>query len=298
MPRRGAGASPADIAVVILTMGDRPAELAAAVTSAQRQRGVSTDVVVVANGVDPDVVQAQLANERGVRVVASPSNVGIPAGRNLGARHTTTPLVAFLDDDATYVHDGALGRAHRMFAERPQLGVIALRIVDPSGATLQRWIPRPGRRGAGRSGPVTSFLGGACVIRSAALIETGGFEDQFGYALEETDLAWRLLDRGWLLHYDGADGVEHPATAPTRHAGAIAQTMRNRVWLAHRSLPLPLGAAYILNWLVITALRRPGESPQLVGAIRSAWKQRIGPRQPMSWRTVWTLSRLGRPPIV
>ncbi|MDT4919758.1 MAG: hypothetical protein QOI15_660, partial [Pseudonocardiales bacterium] len=38
------------VGVVVLTMGTRPAELAAALSSVGRQRNVRTDVVVVGNG--------------------------------------------------------------------------------------------------------------------------------------------------------------------------------------------------------------------------------------------------------
>ncbi len=68
-----------------------------------------------------------------------------------------------------------------------------------------------------RSGPVTAFLGGAVVIRRAAFEQVGGYAADFRYAMEETDLALRLIDDGWTIHYDGTPAVIHPRTDPSRH---------------------------------------------------------------------------------
>jgi GT2 family glycosyltransferase len=233
-----------------------------------------------------------------VRIVASTANAGIPGGRNLGAAAATRPLLAFLDDDAWYLDDDVLGRAAAAFAARPRLGVLALRIVDADGVTARRHVPRLGARDPARSGPVTAFLGGAAVVRRDAFDDVDGYPAAFFYAMEETDLSWRLVDRGWSLYYDGRPAVEHPATVPSRHAGHAERTMRNRVWMVHRCLPWPLAITYVLAWTAVTAARAPSSVPTLVGAIRAAWPDRPGPRRPIRWATVWRLTRLGRPPVV
>ncbi len=69
--------------VVVLTMGNRPAELAAGIDSLLAQRDVTLDVVVVGNGWSPSGLPA------GVKTCGLPENVGIPAGRNAGV-----PLVS------------------------------------------------------------------------------------------------------------------------------------------------------------------------------------------------------------
>lgn len=287
----------ADVSVVVLTVGDRPAELTAALGSAQRQSGVFTELVVVANGVPADDLCVDHDLD-GLSVVVSPENLGIPGGRNLGVERSTSPIVAFLDDDGEFVDDGVLARCAAMFRERPTLGAIALRIVDEQGRTARRHVPRIGARDPARSGPVTAFLGGAAVLRAAAFHEAGGFPASFVYAMEETDLALRLIDRGWTIHYDGTPAVFHPATEPNRHAGAGERTMRNRVWLAHRNLPAPLAALYVANWMAVSSTRQPHSAVALARAVRAGWRTRPGPRAPIRWRTVAQLTRLGRPPII
>ena len=282
--------------VVILSMGNRPVELGAAIESAVNQVGVTAEVVVVANGIASG--ELGLPAVRGVRFVELPRNAGIPGGRNAGVAAMTAPVVAFLDDDAAFIDTTVLARAVDRFRAEPRLGVVALRIVDEGGRTARRHVPRIGARDPARSGPVTAFLGGAVVVRTTAFRDVGGYSEMFTYAMEETDIALRLVDHSWEIVYDGTPAVFHPATEPSRHPGAAERTMRNRVWLAHRNLPLVVGVCYVLSWLAISTVRRPAHALTLARAAWSGWRTRPGPRAPIRWRTVARLTRLGRPPVI
>jgi hypothetical protein len=285
-----------NVCVVILSTGNRPVELGAAIESAVGQVNVSAGVVVVANGITSG--ELGLRAVRGLRFVELPQNAGIPGGRNAGAAAATATVIAFLDDDAVFIDATVLARAVDRFRSEPRLGAVALRIVDEDGRTARRHVPRVGARDPARSGPVTAFLGGAVVVRTAAFRDVGGYAEAFSYAMEETDIALRLVDHGWEIVYDGTPAVFHPATEPSRHPGAAEHTMRNRVWLAHRNLPVVVGVGYVLTWLAISTTRRPAHALMLARAAWSGWRTRPGPRAPIRWRTVARLTRLGRPPVI
>jgi len=75
---------------------------------------------------------------------------------------------------------------------------------------------------------------------------------------------------------------------------------RNRVWLARRHLPASLVPLYLSTWSVITLLRRPPATGvrAWAGGFAECWRTPCPPRRPMRWRTVWTMTHLGRPPVV
>ncbi len=57
---------------------------------------------------------------------------------------------------------------------------------------------------------------------------------------------------------------------------------------------------YLGVWLLLTLVRRPS-APALkawFGGFKEGWTTPCGPRRPMQWRTVWRLTRLGRPPVI
>jgi GT2 family glycosyltransferase len=285
----------ASVSCVILTMGDRPAELQRAIASVVAQQGDPAEIVVVGNGVD---VQGLASPARFLRL---PDNVGIPAGRNAGAAATSGELVLFLDDDGWLPETTAMERVRSAFAEDARLGVVSLRIADPdTGQTQRRHVPKLRAADPARSAEVTTFLGGASVVRRAVLDRVGGLPDAFFYAHEETDLAWRALDDGWRIRYLADVLMYHPATAPGRHAAYLRLNARNRVWLARRRLPWPLVPVYLGVWSVLTVARtRPVGSLRVWGAgFVEGWRTDPGERRPMSWRTVVRMTRLGRPPVI
>lgn len=288
------------LGAVVLTMGNRPDELTALLESVAGQRGPAVEVVVVGNGAPLPPLP------KGVRGIELEENLGIPGGRNVGIEAfgphgQDVDAVLFLDDDGFLPQDDVATMLRAAFAADPGLGIVSFRIADPeTGTTQRRHVPRLRASDPLRSSRVTTFLGGACAVRSGVFAQAGELPAEFFYAHEETDLAWRALDAGWSIDYRADIVLHHPATAPSRHAVYHRNVARNRVWLARRNLPWPLVPVYLGTWTVLTVARRPSK-PALrawLGGFREGWRTPCGPRRPMRWRTVWRLTRLGRPPVI
>ncbi|GAA2459067.1 glycosyltransferase [Streptomyces lavendulocolor] len=288
------------LGAVIITMGNRPDDLRALIESVRKQDGDPVEVVVVGNGAPVTGVP------EGVRTIDLPENLGIPGGRNVGIEAfgpggTDVDALLFLDDDGLLPHTDTAELVRQAFTADPRLGIISFRIADPdTGVTQRRHVPRLRASDPMRSSRVTTFLGGANAVRTQVLAEVGGLPAEFFYAHEETDLAWRALDAGWMIDYRADMVLFHPTTAPSRHAVYHRMIARNRVWLARRNLPAPLVPLYLGVWLLLTLARRPSV-PALkawFGGFKEGWTSPCGPRRPMRWRTVWRLTRLGRPPVI
>nr|WP_281260736.1 glycosyltransferase [Murinocardiopsis flavida] len=282
------------VSCVILTMGTRPDELRRAAKSVLEQ-GVDIELIVVSNGAElPDFPENVITR-------SLPENIGIPAGRNKGAELVTGDIILFLDDDGWYRSPDLAKHVQDRFAADPRLGAVSFRIADPDGGPDQRrHLPRLGSSDPLRSSKVTTFLGGACAIRTAAFEKAGGQAEEFFYAHEESDLAWRILDAGYDILYDAEAVMYHPATLPTRHPDFYRLNARNRVWLARRNLPWPLALGYLGSWVAITLLReRDRESLKTwFTGFKEGWRESPGRRRPMKWSTAWRMTKAGRPPII
>ncbi|MEV6165002.1 glycosyltransferase [Streptomyces sp. NPDC052052] len=292
--------TPMKLGAVIITMGNRPEELRALLDSVAKQEGDRIEVVVVGNGAPVPEVPP------GVRTVELPENLGIPGGRNVGIEAFgpsggDVDALLFLDDDGLLPLTDTAELCRQAFEADPRLGIISFRIADPdTGVTQRRHVPRLRASDPMRSSRVTTFLGGANAVRTKVIAEVGPLPGEFFYAHEETDLAWRALDAGWMIDYRADMVLNHPTTAPSRHAVYHRMVARNRVWLARRNLPAPLVPVYLGVWMALTLLRKPS-GPALkawFGGFREGWTTPCGPRRPMKWRTVWRLTRLGRPPVI
>jgi GT2 family glycosyltransferase len=287
-----------ELAVVVLTQCNRPEELRRALASVRAQHGVDLQLVLVVNGAQAEdaarLVVPRL--EEDDHFIVLPENAGIPGGRNIGAAAADAQVLMFLDDDAELLGPDVLAGVVSRFAADDGLGAMAIRLVDHEGLTQRRHVPRVGSRSFARSGEVTHFIGAACAVRAEAFRAVEGFEQRFFYAMEESDLSWRLMDAGWSLWYAADLTAFHPRTTPSRHPGHVLLTARNRFWAAWRSLPLLVALAYVSTWTVL-AVVRGGAARQVLAGYRQAWASRPH-RRPMRWRTVWRMTRLGRPPVL
>ena len=195
------------VSCVVLTMGDRPAELDRAVASAVAmgqgpERG-GVDVVVVGNGADVPAVPA------GVITLRLPENVGVAAGRNAGVAACAGDVVLFLDDDGWFPDPDLGEHVAASFEADPGLAVLSFRVADPEGGPGARWhVPRLRAGDPERSSVVTTFAGGACAIRRSAYQEAGGLPEKFFYGRRDVPKSEvRIVDGGHFALDTAADEI-------------------------------------------------------------------------------------------
>jgi GT2 family glycosyltransferase len=290
---------PPAVGIVVLTQGKRPTELARAVASVAAQSGVDTDIVVVGNGWDPSGATPPLPS--GVKTLALSENLGIPAGRNRGVPVVAGDFLFFLDDDASLPDPGFLAAGIALFDADSGIGLIQPRVVDSERGTSRQWIPRMRKGDAATSGNVFSCWEGAILIRRGVFDAVGGWADEFFYAHEGIELAWRVWDQGLRAWYAGDLVANHPVIQQTRHGDYYRLNARNRVWLARRNLPALLIPLYVGSWTGVQLVRwarQPAALRVWFGGWREGWRSDPGERRPMRWRTVVRMTLAGRPPVV
>lgn len=283
------------IGCVVLTAGRRPEPLRRAVESLLAQTGVELDVVVVGNGWDPSGLPA------GARGVFRATDDGIPAGRNFGARHARGELVLFLDDDAALATGDALARLAARFDD-PSLGMVQPR-VDPlgDGPPAREWVPRLRAGSRHRSGVITHVWEGAVLVRRAAFDAAGGWPEDFRMVHEGIDLSWRVMDAGYRILYAADVAALHPpyAGGSMHNPRDFYYGARNRAWLGRRRLPWVLAIPYVLSYAARTVphLDSPGKRRAALRGYRDGLRS-PGERRPLRARTLWRMTRAGRPPVL
>ncbi|MFL6098504.1 MAG: glycosyltransferase family 2 protein [Actinomycetales bacterium] len=202
-------------------------------------------LILVDNGSTDGTAEAvQRLDRPDVQVVALPANIGA-AARNIGVRLAQTPLVAFADDDSWWEAD-ALDRAAAAFAAHPRLGLLAARLLvgadqatDPvaaqmAAAPLGRHADLPGV-------DILGFLACAAVVRRAAFLATGGFDDVVFFPGEEERVALDLAALGWGMAYVD-EVVAHHLPSQRRESGSDRSGLivRNGILTAVMRRPWPV----------------------------------------------------------
>jgi GT2 family glycosyltransferase len=177
---------------------------------------------------------------------------------------------------------------------------VGFRIADETGVTQRRHVPRLRAGDPMRGGEVTAFLGGAHTLSVPMLREVGHWPEEFFFAHEETDMAWRAADAGWRILYAPELLLQHPRTSPTRHAFFYRVNARNRVFLARRHLPAPLVPVYLGVWVALTVARThslPGLRAWFAG-FAEGWRSPCGGRRPNVMAHRGPAYASGRPPVI
>jgi GT2 family glycosyltransferase len=198
--------------------------------------------VVVDNGSRDDsaATVGRLAARAGdrVEVIALRDNLGA-AARNVGVAQSTTPFVAFCDDDSWW-HPDATAVAETVFTAHPTVALLAARTVvwpqqrdDPLSAVLAA---SPLGHDPALPGPsILGFLSCSSVVRKDAFEAVGGFSSILHFRGEEQLLAWDLAASGWDLCFC-PELVAYHQPSPVRPHDAVqdARSLRNAVlttWL-------------------------------------------------------------------
>ncbi len=222
---------PAPAAVILPTAG-RPAYLDVALASIVPQaRALGADVLVVDDG--PSAETRAIAERHGARYVAHDRSRGLNAARNTGARETTAPLLAYVDDDVE-AHAGWLASLIVADASQPaDVGVL-------TGPILARFddhrLPLCGREDP----PITHLdlgpqdrdcdhaWGANMAVRRAALQQVGPFDESRELYGDEQEWQARLKVGGSRLRYIAGAALDHRRAGEDARVSSLARAAYHR----------------------------------------------------------------------
>ncbi len=277
------------------------------------------EIVVVDNASSDGSVA--LLDERypDVRVVRNAQNLGFAGGVDAGLDDLTAPYVALLNNDATLAPDAlrvmvevldapenkdvAAVTAHIVLTEHDALGRT---LINSTGNVLSRagsagdrdWLSVDGA--VEPTSEVFGFCGGAAVLRTSALADTGTFDARLFLYYEDTDLSWRFRARGWRVLYERRAVARHQHSASSDSTSPLFRyyNTRNSLVVFARHAPWGVVVTSFVRQLAgaarHTLLRR--EAPGVVKAQWRALRDFLGflPKVLADRRKAWHGSRVSR----
>lgn len=167
--------------------------------------------VVVINGPSTDDTE-QVINRHAAKLkVGRNPEANLSKSRNLGIELSSGDLIAFIDDDALPFDDW-IATLLREFNARPltlaalggpvyYAGTLEYQCEDIGFNNLAETKVNVPSSQIGRGGWVRSLLGTNSCFRADVLRDEGGFDEQFDYFLDESELCYRLQKRSWIVGY-------------------------------------------------------------------------------------------------
>jgi GT2 family glycosyltransferase len=191
------------------------------------------------------------------RFIEAPSNLGVTKGRNFALEFAKGNIIIFLDDDAVLQNRDALKNVVRSFSgegidNRP-IGIVSFKVLYYD--TLQMQVNGlPHKKYAQYKNKneffTYYFAGGAHAIKRNVLEEVGNLPEEFFYGMEEYDLSYRVLEKGYCIKYDAAIVMLHKESPLGRKPKADKLRMMwvNKAKVAYRYLPAVYYTATAFMW--------------------------------------------------
>jgi len=180
-----------------------------------------------------------------VKLLEVGRNAGFSVANNLVITRTHSPLVLLLNPD-TEAREGTLDRCVQSIRERPQVGMLGCRLVQPDGTfdhAAKRSFPTP--LGAlahfakiGRAfqsgalaqyrapevpehgqGEVDAVNGAFMLVRRCAIEQVGLLDEAYWLYMEDLDWCYRFHQAGWVVWYDGGSSFVHVKGGTSKRRG-------------------------------------------------------------------------------
>jgi GT2 family glycosyltransferase len=211
------------------------------------------EVIVVDNGSDGEVEEAQQRYGAALRLLRNERNEGFARANNQAFAAAKGEWLFLLNNDAVADPD-CIERLMRFAEGRREVGMLACRVVQyhqphvfdsvglllyPDGVCRARGWEEKDLGQYDHAAEVLAPHGCAAAYRKAMLDDIGGFDEDYFAYLEDLDLGMRGWLLGWTGWYVPDARVRHKksATAGNYSKFKAYHVERNRIWNAIKLLP-------------------------------------------------------------
>jgi GT2 family glycosyltransferase len=250
------------LSFIIITY-NRPAdalELLQNIVGLNEASGLLEEVILVNNASTDDysAVAAFAASEQrvNIRYIDAPGNLGVAKGRNFAITFATAPILIMLDDDAVMGNADCLQQLVREFdtsnTSRPK-AIVSFRVIYYENGQMQKNALPHKQFDTYKDKAFFEtyyYAGGAHAIRREVLEAVGNYPEDFFYGMEEYDLSYRILDKGWSIVYSDKIIMRHKESPLGRKPKADKLRMMwvNKSKVAWRYLPRPYFYSTAFMW--------------------------------------------------
>jgi GT2 family glycosyltransferase len=256
---------PDKISILIITY-NRPADLLELLVNLNMETnkdGVLEEILILNNASTEsydEVVQYIADNPQlKAKYIWSDENLGVAKGRNKLIPMAKGTLLLSIDDDMVFTSADDLVKLGSLFNEpffkQANTGIITFRVIyyETREVQVTAFPHKKYDKYAANPRFLTAyFAGGAHIMRKEVIDKTGLYPTDFHYGMEEYDLAYRVVDAGYTIGYDGAITVMHKESPHGRQPNYKKLQMQwvNKSKVAWRYLPFKYFLTTAISWAI------------------------------------------------
>ena len=181
-------------------------EIKGCISSLIEQTKLPDEIIIVDNNSTDNtesVVQELKSLHPMIKFYKLDSNRGVSGGRNFGVEKASGDILVFIDDDALLWPEDAIERIHNKFIQEQNLGILAFKVLNFHSGEIQKnaFPHRLKSLNPDRECETSYFNGTGHAIRREVFEKSGLYPEGYFYGMEELDLSFRALDKGYKIIY-------------------------------------------------------------------------------------------------
>lgn len=251
------------ISILIITY-NRPEDLLELLLDIEKQEHVTdvvSEILILNNSstVDYASVVNHINSQSllNIRYVLYKENLGVARGRNRLLTQVKGDLILSIDDDMIFGSSDALFKLSSYFDNElcvtNNVGIVTFRVIYYDTKEVQKTaFPHKKFDQLHQKSQFLTyyFAGGAHIMRREVVQDVGIYTEDFHYSMEEYDLAYRMLQKGYTMAYNDAITVLHKESPLGRQADYLKVQMQwtNKSIVAWRYLPWPYYISTAFMW--------------------------------------------------
>ncbi len=221
--------------------------------------GWKKEVVVLNNGSTQDYTvftnylsQISAEDRELVNYINSPTNLGVAGGRNLCARAATGKYLLFMDDDAEIVQKNAIQLILDKYKkyEQEKLAIIGFLGKVPATGKEEMPLKDPALIAGKNELFYNLFFGYGHVFPKSLMEETGYYQEDFFYGMEEYDLSYATVKAGYSILFTKDILVLHKVNPNGREPSKVtyARMFANKVIVLYKHMPMLYVVSHFIMW--------------------------------------------------
>lgn len=150
------------------------------------------------------------------KYIDAPVNYGVAGGRNYATQFAEGNILVYIDDDTTIEDTDWLKKIVEAFSIKEcdgrKLGALSFKVLYTANREIQKtaFPHKQFEKYKGKHSFLTYYyVGCAHAILREAWNKAGTYPDDFFYGMEEYDLSYRILDKGYCIRYDDSIIILH-----------------------------------------------------------------------------------------
>lgn len=254
---------PISFIIITYNRANDTLELLQNISSLNSAATLLQDVILVNNASTDDYSEVKNYIEKTTSLpfqyIDAPSNLGVTKGRNFALQFAKGEICIFLDDDAVLQNKDALENTLQSFKnpgyKNREIAIVSFKVLYYQNLEMQvNALPHKQFDSYKNKSTFFTyyFAGGAHAIKRKVLDEVGNLPEEFFYGMEEYDLSYRVINKGYCIKYDDAIVMLHkesPLGRKPKHE-KLQMMWVNKTKVAYRYLPIGYFVTTAIMWSI------------------------------------------------